>query len=110
MMTDTRFPNMLRVRPEVIRLAAADASTVWTVRVQAAEAWDAVRVTCTPDQTVDAVKRAGMQLLLPDVQDPESYQVKVHGAEVSESMTLTSAGVQDATTLFVTARRRRPIK
>ena len=105
-----RFPNVLRSRAETIALAPSDAPVVWTVRVQAAEAYDAVRVTCTPDQTVDAVKRAGMAVLLPDMQDTTAYQVKVRGAEVHESATLAAAGVQDATTLFVTSRRRRPLK
>lgn len=110
MTTATTFPNMLRARPGTIEMAPEGAASVWTVRIQAAEAWDAVRVTCTPDQTVAAVKQAAMAVLLPDVQDVEAYQVKVHGAEVAEAMTLGAAGVQDSTTLFVMSRRRRPLK
>ena len=45
-----------------------------------------------------------------DIDDVAGYQVKVHGAEVAESMPLSAVGVRDATTLFVTARRRRPLK
>jgi hypothetical protein len=37
--------------------------------------------------------------------------VKLHGAEVTnESQSLQSAGARDASTLFVTARRRRPVR
>ena len=44
----THFVNSLRVRPEIIRLANEQAPLVWTVRVQAAEVWDAVRIEATP--------------------------------------------------------------
>jgi kynureninase len=38
----THFVNSLRVRREIIRLASEQAPELWTVRVQAAEVWDAV--------------------------------------------------------------------
>lgn len=105
------FVNSLRVRPEVITLAPAHVTSPWVLRVQAAEAWDAVRVECTPDTTVRDVKRAAMAVLLPDVTDHDGYQVKLHGAAVDdEALSLRAAGAKDASTLFVTSRRRRPIK
>ncbi len=106
----THFVNSLRVRPEIIRLASEQAPRLWTVRVQAAELWDAVRVEATPETRVRDVKQAAMALLLPDIEQIDSYVVKLHGAEVSnEAQSLQSAGAQDASTLFVTARRRRPV-
>ncbi len=105
------FVNSLRVRPEIVRLAAAQASVVWTVRVQAAEAWDAVRVEAAPETPVRDVKQAAMAVLLADVDDPAAYLVKLRGAEVTdEGLSLQAAGVRDASTLFVTARRRRPVR
>ncbi|MFN8980692.1 MAG: hypothetical protein ACK6DP_09270 [Gemmatimonas sp.] len=105
------FVNALRVRPEVLRLAPPDTDMPWTLRVQAAEAWDAVRVECTPDTTVGAVKQAAMANLLPDIAQPEAYLVKLHGAEVrDEGLTLRQVGARDASTLFLTSRRRRPLK
>jgi hypothetical protein len=106
-----RFVNALRVRPEVLQLAPADAPTRWTLRVQAAEAWDAVRVECTPDTPVRDVKQAAMANLLPDIAQPDAYMVKLHGAEVrDENQSLRQAGARDASTLFLTSRRRRPLK
>ena len=104
------FPNTLRVRPEIVTLARG-AGTTWMVRVQAAEAWDAVRVECTPDTSVRAVKQAAMALLLPDVAHHEQYLVKLRGAEiVNEGTSVQQAGVLPASTLLVTSRRRRPLR
>lgn len=107
----THFVNSLRVRPEIIRLANEQAPVLWTVRVQAAEVWDAVRVEATPDTLVRNLKQAAMALLLPDVEQIDSFVVKLHGAEVTnEGQSLQSAGARDASTLFVMGRRRRPVR
>ena len=107
----THFVNSLRVRPETIRLANEQAPVLWTVRVQAAEVWDAVRIEATPDTLVRNVKQAAMALLLPDVDQIDSFLVKLHGAEVTnEAQSLQSAGARDASTLFVMGRRRRPVR
>jgi hypothetical protein len=109
--TGGAFVNQLRVRPEVLHIAPAGAAAPWVVRVQAADAWDAVRVACTPQSTVQELKQAAMANLLPDIRETDSYLVKLHGAEVTqESVTLQAAGAQDASTFFLTARRRRPLK
>lgn len=109
--TPAHFVNALRVRPEIIRLAPAGSTSPWTLRVQAAEVWDAVRVECTADTPVRVVKQAAMANLLPDIAQPDAWLVKLHGAEVSdESVSLRQAGAHDASTLFLTSRRRRPIK
>ncbi len=107
----THFVNSLRVRPEIIRLGSEQAPVLWTVRVQAAEVWDAVRIEATPETRVRDVKQAAMALLLPDVEQIDSYLVKLHGAEVTnEAQSLQLAGARDASTLFVTGRRRRPVR
>lgn len=102
------FANALRAQPGAIVLA--DGADAVTIRVQAAEAWDAVRVTCRLTATVAEVKRAAMAVLLPDVVATDDYCVKFRGALIdNESISLAQAGAKAASTLFVTARRRRPI-
>ena len=102
------FANALRARPGAIVLA--DGAEAITIRVQAAEAWDAVRVTCRPSATVAEVKQAAMRELLPDVETRDEYCVKLRGALIAnEAVTLADAGVRAASTLFLTARRRRPL-
>ena len=52
-----------------------------------------------------------MALLLPDVEQIDSFLVKLHGAEVvNEAQSLQSVGAHDASTLFVAGRRRRPVR
>lgn len=102
------FANALRAQPGAIVLG--EGADVITLRVQAAEAWDAVRVTCHPTATIADVKRAAMRVLLPDVAATDDYCVKLRGVLIdNEQLSLAQAGARAASTLFVTARRRRPI-
>lgn len=101
------FANTLRAQPGTIVLA--DGSDAITLRAQAAEAWDAVRVMCRPSATVAEVKRAAMAVLLPDAA-ADDYCVKLRGVLIdNEQLSLTQAGAKAASTLFISARRRRPI-
>ncbi len=105
-----QFVNTLRVRPGVLEAASAGTAQ-WMLRVQAAEAFDAVRVACEPTTRVADVKALAMQALLPDVAQQDSYLVKLHGAEIAnETLTLEQVGARDASTLFLTSRRRRPLR
>ena len=106
-----RFVNGLRARDEAIRLASVDTPGVWTVRVQGAEVWDAVRVTAMPSTSVREVKRAAMAELMPDVETLDAYVVKLRGIEVlDEGLSLEAAGALDGSTLLVMSRRRRPVR
>ena len=105
------FVTSLRARPATVRVATSNASTIWTVRVQSAEAWDAVRVEVEPSARLLDVKRAAMAILLPDVAVLDEYVVKLRGIELfHEDATMQSAGVMDGSTLLVMSRRRRPIR
>jgi len=105
------FVNALRVRPGIIRLPAVSGATVWTVRVQAAEVWDAVRVEAAPETPVRDVKEAAMADLLSDSDKPDEFVVKHGGVEIrDEALSLREAGVHNASTLLVMGRRRRPVR
>jgi len=106
-----RFVNGLRARGDAIHLADGDASSAWTVRVQGAEVWDAVRVVVRPGTSVHEVKHAAMAELMPDVDDVDAYVVKLRGIEiVNERASLEAAGAVDGSTLLVMSRRRRPVR
>ena len=106
-----RFVNSLRSRQEAISIAGANAATAWTVRVQAAEAWDAVRVVALPVASVLDVKRAAMAELMPDVDDIDGYVVKLRGIEIhNERASLEASGALDGSTLLMMSRRRRPVR
>jgi hypothetical protein len=107
----SRFVTTLRAQPTAIRLAQGDAGSVWTVRVQCAEAWDAVRVELTRATPVIDVKRAAMSVLMPDVDDIGEYVVKLNGFEITdERQSLESVGAVDGSTLLVMSRRRRAVR
>ena len=107
----SRFVTTLRTRPDAVTLAPGDAATAWTLRVQCAEAWDAVRVDVLAETRVIDVKRAAMQVLLPDVTAVDEYVVKLHGFEITdEQQSVRAAGAIDGSTFLVTSRRRRPVR
>ncbi len=107
----SRFVTSLRVAPTIISLAGAQAPMVWTVRVQCAEAWDAVRVEIVPETNVCDVKQAAMAALMPDVHDVNDYVVKLRGIEVhDEHLSMRASGAVDGSILLVMSRRRRPVR
>jgi hypothetical protein len=104
-----RFPNSLRARKDNVTLSQA--AGAWTIRVQSAEVWDAVRVVCDPDTSITRIKQAAMAELMPDVQTLDDYEVKLRGALIpNETLSLAAVGGLDASTLFILARRRQPLR
>jgi hypothetical protein len=105
------FTAQLRTRGAAIRLGADDASERWTVRVQVAEAWDAVRVSAPPSEPVLSLKRAALEALRPDVGRPDDYVVKLAGVVVDdEHASLAEAGAADGSIFLVMLRRRQPVR
>ena len=108
---ETRFVNSLRARGEALRLAPTDAPAPWTVRVQGAEVWDAIRAAVLPSTPVLQLKRAAMAELMPDVTALDEYAVKLHGIEIhDESRSLETVGGLDGSTYLIVSRRRRPVR
>lgn len=106
-----RFVTALRTRPTGVRLVPVDAPAVWTVRVQCAEAWDAVRLEVAPGTRVHDAKQAAMAILMPDIENIDEHVVKLHGREVAdERQSLEAVGALDGSTLLVMSRRRRPVR
>lgn len=107
----SRFVTALRTRPTAVRLASEQAASIWTLRAQCAEAWDAVKVEVVADTRVRDVKQAAMSQLMPDVDDVDAYVVKLNGFEVmDESVSVQVAGAQDGSTFLIMSRRRRPVR
>ncbi len=105
------FVSALRTRAEPVRVNATNGDGGWTVRVQCAEVWDAVKVETTPESVVRDVKRAAMAILMPDADAIEQYVVKLRGFVVGdESVSLQRAGATNGSTLLITSIRRRPVR
>jgi hypothetical protein len=105
------FVTGLRSRPVTLQLGAPDASDRWTVRVQMAEVWDAVRVSTPASEPVLAVKVAALEALFPEASFHDDYVVKLGGIEVlDENASLREVGARDGSIFLVASRRRRPIR
>jgi hypothetical protein len=108
---DAPFSAQLRVRPGIITLGAESAAERWTVRVQLSEAWDAVRVSVPPSESVRAVKLAVLEAMRPNVRYHEDYVMKLRGVAVGdEGASLADVGAADGSIFLVMYRRRRPVR
>lgn len=109
-MTGAPFVTTLRARPETVRMAEAGA-VARTIRVQLAEAWDAVRMEVAPTDTIAAIKLRALEALDHAAEMPERYVVTYRGAEVlDESVAFADAGVVNGATLLIARRRRRAVR
>ncbi len=103
------FVVTVRARPEVIRLGAAEESTI-SVRVEVPDVWDVVRIDTPAAQPVFAVKEAALAALLPRA-NVSDYVMKLRGFEVlDERVSLAEAGAIDGSSFVLTHRRRRPVR
>ena len=101
------FVNTLRARPGALALGGADPMTV---RVQLAEAWDAVSVQAGAGASMRAVKDAAFGALggAPDV--AADFDMKLRGIAVrDEAMSLVDGGARDGSTFVLMRRRRRAV-
>ena len=109
------FVTGVGVRAETVRVAGAtnpdSTDNLLTIKVRGAEVWDAVRVEAIASAAVRDVKHAALAVLMPDVDMPDGFVVKLHGAEIgNENLSLREAGVKDGATLLVMSRRRRAVR
>ncbi len=105
------FANSLRARPGVISIGETSAGNVVHFRVEMSEVWDVVRVDAKVSDSVRTAKVYALNALMPDAMFPDEFSVKLSGIEIfDESVSLSTAGVVDGSTLLVAHRRRRPVK
>jgi len=105
------FVATLRTPATPLVLPSAPGTPTVTVRVQGAEAWDAVKVVCPATAPVRALKAAAMPAFYPADTDPAEVVVKFRGAEVrDEGESVGAAGARDGSTFFLAVRRRRPVR
>jgi hypothetical protein len=104
------FVASLRTRREFIRLGAADAPAI-TIRVQLADAWDAVRIDAPASESVRAVKSAALAALATEAERDDEYLMKLRGFEVlDEDASLAEVGAVSGSIFLVAFRRRRPVR
>jgi hypothetical protein len=108
-MTARPFVSELRTRDGALRIGSG--TPTMTLRVEAAEVWDAVIVETNPSSPVSELKRAAVTALLGAKAKPDDFVLKLRGFEVlNEEVSLAEAGAIDGSIFLVTYRRRRPVR
>lgn len=103
------FTTQLRANRAPIEVAEAGTGAI-TIRVQAADIWETVRVIARPETPVAEVKRRVVADLFPN-QSVDDFVLKLHGWEMLEEReSLSSAGVVNGSILLLAIRRRRPVR
>ncbi|MEK7402510.1 MAG: ubiquitin-like domain-containing protein [Gemmatimonadota bacterium] len=82
-----------------------------TIRVEAADLWETVRVAALPSTLVSEVKQRVVKELFPETDHHDDFVLKLHGWEMLDARaSLSDAGVVDGSILLVAYRRRRPVR
>jgi len=104
------FVTKLRAGRAPIAIAEPGAGTI-TIRVEASDVWETVRVVARPDTPVSDVKRRVVHTLFPTNEHVDDFVLKLRGWEVLDPhATLSSAGVVDGSILLLAIRRRRAVR
>ncbi|MBA3646487.1 MAG: hypothetical protein H0W63_09945 [Gemmatimonadaceae bacterium] len=105
----TAFVSDLRARKEPL-VVGEKTDSMFRIRAQVLEAWDAIRIDANPSQPVSAVKLRALEELYPEAPSADEFVVKLHGFEVlDENVSLADAGVKNGSILLIADRRRRPV-
>ena len=105
----TAFATQLRTNRAPIFVASGPNAI--TIRVEASDIWETVRVTALPTTTVADVQQRVVAELFPAGDLPADFVMKVKGWEVLDSRaTLADTDVVDGSILLLAYRRRRPVR
>ena len=104
------FTAQLRSARAPIAIDAPGAGTI-TLRVEAADLWETVRVTARPSTSVADLRRRVVEALFPEGSQPDEFVLKLRGWEVLDPRaSLADAGAVDGSIMLLAYRRRRPVR
>jgi hypothetical protein len=104
------FVAQLRSNRPPIKLAEPGPGVI-TLRVEAADLWETVRIIAASDVPVADLKKRVVAELFPQDQHVGDFVLKLRGWEVlDERSTLKDAGIVDGSILLLAYRRRRPVR
>jgi hypothetical protein len=93
-----------------IQLAESGPGTI-TLRVEASDIWETLRVIARPETPVSEVKKRVVDELFPSNEFPDEFVLKLRGWEVlDENSSLADSGVVDGSILLLAYRRRRAVR
>lgn len=103
------FVSQLRSARAPIELVKPGAGSI-TLRVEASDIWEAVRVIARPDSVVAELKQRVVTQLFPKDMVGD-FVMKFRGWEVLDELaTIAQAGLVDGSILLLAYRRRRPVR
>jgi hypothetical protein len=102
------FVSQLRTTLEPIVLSQGPGTI--TVRVEASDIWETVRVVASPETAVAELKQRVVAELFPERQHRD-FVLKLRGWEMlNDRETLAAAGVGEGSIVLLAYRRRRPVR
>jgi len=103
------FVSQLRTsRPPIVINEGAGAITL---RVEASDIWETVRVTARPDTPVSDLGKRVVAELFPEGTLADDFVMKHHGWELLDpGATLDGAGIGTGAIVLLAYRRRRPVR
>jgi hypothetical protein len=104
------FVTQLRAASTPIKLAEPGPGAI-TLRVEASDIWETVRVIARPETPVAELKKRVVEQLFPNHQYPDDFMLKLRGWEVlDERSSLAESGLVDGSILLLAYRRRRAVR
>ena len=104
------FVTQLRAAPAPINLAEPGPGTI-TLRVEASDIWETVRVIARAETPVAEMKKRVVERLFPNHQYADDFVLKLRGWEVlDERSSLAESGLVDGSILLLAYRRRRAVR
>ena len=103
------FVAQLRTNRPPLELVQPGAGAL-TLRVEASDIWDTVRVTVAPTTAVAELKQRVVQLFFRD-EGTGAFVLKFRGWEMlDETASVKDAGLVDGSIVLLAYRRRRPVR
>lgn len=104
------FVTRLRTGRQAVQLDEPSRNTI-TIRVEASDVWETVRVVTRPDAPIAEVREQVVRRLFPNHRHPDDFVLKFRGWEMLDlNASLSSSGVVDGSILLLAHRRRRPVR
>ena len=104
------FVAQLRSARSPIAIDAPGAGAI-TLRVEASDLWETVRVTVRPSTSIAELQRRVVAALFPEGTGADEFVLKLRGWELLDPRaSLADAGAVDGSIVLLAYRRRRPVR
>ena len=104
-------PFVAQLRSARAPIAIDTGAGAITIRVEASDVWETVRVTARPATSVADLRRRVVEALFPADAHPDEFVMKLRGWELLDPRaSLGDSGVVDGSIVLLAYRRRRPVR